>query len=229
MYIQNPGLQILEFIVFIWQMYTSLKHRETLTEEFLSPSVSNDVFPPVLFPQNDAEHLLSVSHGAAVSGHLWIHRLWQQLHDPTSYGLMTCTQKKNTPLEVWRNEYSAAFSASSLLCRVWKCILSYSVCCFSIPEEFNQPLQCFKFKILMLQMHLCVCTDVFLLLLLFVRDQTGQVFYMKTFLKSICCQDAMYCVNRMLNSYLIWLFLVCCHLHFYCIKLWPSLSLLLLF
>lgn len=70
MYIQNPGLQILEFIVFIWQMYTSLKHRETLTEEFPSPSVSNDVFPPVLFPQNDAEHLLSVSHGAAVSGHL---------------------------------------------------------------------------------------------------------------------------------------------------------------
>lgn len=98
MYIQNPGLQILEFIVFIWQMYTSLKHRETLTEEFPSPSVSNDVFPPVLFPQNDAEHLLSVSHGAAVSGHLWIHRLWQQLHDPTSYGLMmTSTQKKKTP------------------------------------------------------------------------------------------------------------------------------------
>ena len=92
----SPGLQILGFIVFTWQTYTSLKHHETLTERFLSPSVSNDVFPPVLFPQNDAEHLLSVSHGAAVSGHLWIHRLWQQLDDSSSYGLMmTSTWKKN--------------------------------------------------------------------------------------------------------------------------------------
>lgn len=164
----SPGLQILGFIVFTWQTYTSLKHHETLTERFLSPSVSNDVFPPVLFPQNDAEHLLSVSHGAAVSGHLWIHRLWQQLDDSSSYGLMmTSTWKKttNTQLEVWRNEYSAAFSAASLLRGVWKCISSYSVCCFSIPEDFNQPLQCFKFKILMLRIQFCVWTDVFLFFL----------------------------------------------------------------
>ena len=67
----------------------------------------------------------------------------------------------NTQLEVWRNEYSAAFSAASLLRGVWKCISSYSVCCFSIPEDFNQPLQCFKFKILMLRIQFCVWTDVF--------------------------------------------------------------------
>lgn len=45
-------------------------------------------------PQNDDEHFLSLSHRAAVSGHLWVHWLWHQFNDPSSCEMMK--SRRNT-------------------------------------------------------------------------------------------------------------------------------------
>lgn len=183
MYIQNPGLQILEFIVFIWQMYTSLKHRETLTEEFPSPAVSNDVFPPVLFPPEwrwtslicltRSSCLWTPLNTSTVATTPRSHILWadDDIHAEKKTPDWKCEEINILPRFQPRLFCAGCENASRLILYV---VLAYLKTLINHYNVLNLKYWCFK--------CIYVFARMFFLLLLFVRDPTGQVFYMKTFL-----------------------------------------------